>query len=153
MVWGVNRNANVLQSVHMIWKVSGWSEKCPDYLQSAWMIWKVSEWFKKRHNEIKSVQMIWIVSEWSIKYPDDLENVQMIHQMCFSLFIHILPNKNPDSFVSIIIETVFLRTYVAKLTISLFRHCALSKKFLRGKSCYPESFRFFWLWLGADLWY
>ena len=71
-------NPDDLKSVRMIWKVSGWSEKCPNYLKSARMICKASG--------------------QSERCPNDLGNVQMMHKMCFTLFLHILPNKDSDSF-------------------------------------------------------
>lgn len=50
MVWGATRKVNVLRSVQiMVWKISGWSEKCLNDSKSVTMNW--------------SVRMIWIVSE------------------------------------------------------------------------------------------
>ena len=71
-------NPDDLKSVRMIWKVSGWSEKCP--------------------NNLKSARMICKASGQSERCPNDLANVQMMHKMCFTLFLHILPNKDSDSF-------------------------------------------------------
>ena len=84
--------------IRMIWKVSEWSEKCPDDLKSVWMIWKVSRWSEKCPNYLKSAQMICKVSGQSERCPNDLGNVQMMHKMCFTLFLHILPNKDSDPF-------------------------------------------------------
>ena len=77
---------------------SGWSEKCPNDLKSVRMIWKVSGWSEKCPNYLKSAQMICKVSGQSERCPNDLGNVQMMHKMCFTLFLHILPNKDSDSF-------------------------------------------------------
>ena len=97
-------------------------------------------------DDINSIWMICKVSRWSGKCPDDPSNVLY--------FVYTYFAKQKSRFFRLNHNwKCFLRTYVTKLTISLFRRCALSKKFLRGKSCYPESFRFFWLWLGADPWY
>ena len=59
-------------------QLCGWSEQCPNYLKSARMICKASG--------------------QSERCPNDLGNVQMMHKMCFTLFLHILPNKDSDSF-------------------------------------------------------
>ena len=67
----------VFTNPESFWK-SGWSEKCPNYLKSARMICKASG--------------------QSERCPNDLANVQMMHKMCFTLFLHILPNKDSDSF-------------------------------------------------------
>ena len=48
--------------------------------------------------------------------------------------------------LSKILQNHLLCAFVADLKID-----ALSGKFLRQKSCYPESFRFLWLWEGASL--
>ena len=72
--------------IRMIWKVSEWSEKCPDDLKSVWMIWKVSRWSEKCPNYLKSAQMICKVSGQSERCANDLGNVQMMHKMCFNWF-------------------------------------------------------------------
>ena len=53
--------------IRMIWKVSEWSEKCPDDLKSAQIIWKVPRWFAKCLDNLKDVQMIWETSRWCIE--------------------------------------------------------------------------------------
>ena len=111
-----------MKSVRMICKVSGWAEKYQDDLQSVWMICKVSLWSGKR------------VFGWSRKYSGAL-------QKSFTLHRHILTIINSDYFL------IGLNWYIGTAVLLQIRQCthlrALSGKFLRGKSCYPESFWFF----------
>ena len=77
----------------MIWKVSGWSEKCTDDTKSVWLMWKMSwlfGWSEKCTDDLKSAPMIWKVFGWFTKDPDGLQSVWMIQKLSQ------WPGKCPD---------------------------------------------------------
>ena len=119
------KNPDSIQNIQVTCKVSGWTGKFPDDLRSVRMIWKVSRWSKKCLDNIEKL------SGYSGKSLDDLE-------ICLD---------NPESFWLIL---KFAHTLFTGIRREFENWCVLSRKFLRQKSCYPESFCFLWLWTSTE---
>ena len=133
--------------VRMNWKFSIWCKKCPDNLKN------VSGYSKKSLDDVEMYLENLEGSGWSRKCPlnsenctDNLKRVRMIKKYAWVIWI---------SYKCTIwcifgpwLCLKFANTLFTRICREFEKWCNLrvsSGKFLRQKSCYPESFRFLWL--------
>ena len=158
---------DTIQNIQIICKVSGWTGKFPGDLKSVGMNWKVSIWCKKCPDNLKNVSgyskksldtvKMYLEnlegSGWSRKCPlnsenctDNLKRVWMIKKYAWVIWISY--KCTLWSIFGPLLCLKFANTLFTRICREFEKWCnlrALSGKFLRQQSCYPESFRFFWL--------
>ena len=132
----------------MNWKFSIWCKKCPDNLKN------VSGYSKKSLDDVEMYLENLEGSGWSRKCPlnsknctDNLKRVRMIKKYAWVIWISY--KCTLWSIFGPLLCLKFANTLFTRICREFEKWCnlrVLSGKFLRQQSCYPESFRFFWLW-------